>query len=77
MIAFSLEEPTLSTVINLAIKKSQKLSSSTSKEPLLTSILQNRFVSKLNNTLQDIPLDTRLSVITNNLNDDTVLFKTS
>ena len=67
MIAFSLEEPTLSTVINLAIKKSQKLSSPTSKEPLLTSILQNRFVSKLNNTLQDTPLDTKLSVITNNL----------
>jgi len=40
MIAFSLEEPTLSTVVNLAMKKkkkkSQKLSAPTCKEPLLT-----------------------------------------
>ena len=73
MIAFSLEEPTLSTVINLAIKKSQKLSSPTSKEPLLTSILHNRFVSKLNTTLQDTPLDTKLRVITNDFNDNIVI----
>jgi hypothetical protein len=67
MVAFSMEEPTLSTIIDLAIKKSHKLSSPANKEPLLTTILHNRFVSKLNITLQTTPLDTKLSVITNNI----------
>lgn len=65
MSAFTSKEPTLLTVINLAIIKSQKLSSPSCKEPLLTSILHNRFVGKLNSTLLNTPLDTKLSLITN------------